>query len=314
MQAPVRGTQSFVGQMGWVFTRPSVTAIEIGWRWLFGIPFLWGCWHELIGILAHFPLWESGLRTNELVNPWLAAQQLVSVWQIYAPPVAALLRWLVPVAAVAWVVISGIGRNLVLLRIGRESGDFRVRFRPLGMILMQAAWLGLLALTLWGWWRSIQWAAAAHIPPDAEPDLVGYFIWAIFLSLGFFTAWALVSWFVSIAPLLMLLENRSTAGALAQSLKLGREFTGKLVEINLVMGIVKLVLIVVAMVISASLLPFSDQVGGSVLHTVWAAATVFYLAASDYFHVVRLKGFVEFWRIFRSSHTGRSAKLAAHER
>ena len=28
----------------------------------------------------------------------------------------------------------------------------------------------------------------------------------------------------------------------------------------------------------------------------------FYFIASDYFHVVRLKGFVEFWRAFRSDH------------
>ena len=307
MQAPVRGTQSVVGQMGWVFARPSVTGIEIAWRWLFGIPFLWLCWHGLLQILTSFPIEESGLQSASLANPWLAAQQLVNAWQIYAPPLAVLLRWLLPASAVAWVVISAIGRNLVLLRIASESGDFRVRFRPLGMILMQAAWLGLLAATLWGWWRSIQWAGATHITLDSEPDLVGYFIWSIFLSLGFFTAWALVSWFVSIAPLLMLLENLSPFGALLQSLKLGREFTGKLVEINLVMGVVKLALIVVAMVISASLLPFSDQVGGSVLHMVWAAAIAFYLVAGDFFHVVRLKGFVEFWRVFRGSHAERPA-------
>jgi hypothetical protein len=298
---PVRGTQSVVGQMGWVFARPSLTAIEIAWRGLFGIPFLWVCWHEVLEILARFPLEQSGLSSSVLQNPWLAAQQLVSVWQFYAPPVAALLRWLLPLSAAAWIVISAIGRNLVLLRMARAGGDpgLRVRFRPLSMILMQAAWLGLLAATLWGWWRSIQWAAATHITLDAEPDLVGYAMWAIFLSLGFFTAWALVNWFVSIAPLLMLLEDRSAAGALLQSLKLGTEFTGKLVEINLVMGIVKLALIVVAMVISAAPLPFSDQLGGSALHMVWAAATVIYLVAGDYFHVVRLKGFVEFWRVYR---------------
>ena len=310
MQAPVRGTQSVVEQMGWVFARPSVTAIEIGWRLLFGIPFLWLCWHEILHILASFPLEESGLRTGDLVNPWLAAQQLVNVWDFYAPPVTALLRWLLPVAAAAWIVISAIGRNLVLLRMAGNRG---VRFRPLSMILLQAAWLALLAATLWAWLNSIRWAAATHITPDAEPDLVGYFMWAIFLSLAFFTAWALVSWFVSIAPLLMLLENRSPFSALVQSLKLGKEFTGKLVEINLVMGIVKLALIVVAMVISAAPLPFSDQLGTGAMHMVWAAATVFYLVANDYFHVVRLKGFVEFWRVFKGPQAERRAGLAAQE-
>jgi hypothetical protein len=48
-------------------------------------------------------------------------------------------------------------------------------------------------------------------------------------------------------------------------------------------------------------LPFGDQLGPDALHGVWLLATVFYLVASDYFHVVRLKSFVEFWRMFRSS-------------
>jgi hypothetical protein len=53
--------------------------------------------------------------------------------------------------------------------------------------------------------------------------------------------------------------------------------TAKLVEINLVMGIVKLALIVLAMVLSAAPLPFSDQLGPDALHVVWAAATIFFL-------------------------------------
>ena len=40
MPAPLRGTQSLVGQMGWVFARPSLTAIEIAWRWTFALPFM----------------------------------------------------------------------------------------------------------------------------------------------------------------------------------------------------------------------------------------------------------------------------------
>jgi hypothetical protein len=124
-------------------------------------------------------------------------------------------------------------------------------------------------------------------------------MWVIFLSLGFYTAWALVSWPLAIAPLLMLLEKRSARSSLRESLRLSRSFTAKLVEINLVMGIVKLALIVLAMVLSAAPLPFSDQLGSGALHLLWAVAVVFYLIASDYFQVVRLKGFLEFWKMFR---------------
>jgi hypothetical protein len=70
-------------------------------------------------------------------------------------------------------------------------------------------------------------------------------------------------------------------------------------EINLVMGIVTIMLLVLAMVFSAAPLPFSDQLGPAALHVVAAASAIFYLVASDYFQVVRLKSFVEFWRTYR---------------
>ncbi len=288
--APLRGTQSLVGQMGWVFERPLLTGIEIGWRWLFGVPFLVICWLEAQRILAALPL-ESGLGSLDPQNPWVAAVQLNNAWALYQPHVFAILRWLMPVAGLAWVVVSGLGRGLVLWRM-----EPRLRFRPLGMIALQSAWLALFGVVCWGWFRSIAWVADIHITGVGEPDLVGYSMWVIFISLGFFTAWALVSWPFAIAPVLMLLEERSALSSLRASLRLGRAFTGKLIEINLVMGIVKLALIVLAMVLSAAPLPFSDQLGSDALHFVWSVAAVFFLVTSDYFQVVRLKGFVEFWR------------------
>ncbi len=284
--------------MGWVFQRPWLTAIEVAWRWLFGIPFLVVCWVRAQRILTVLPVESTGLASLDPQNPWVAAVQLAHAWAVYQPHAAGVARWLLPVAALAWAVVSGLGRGLVLMRLGRD-GESRLPFRPVAMIVLQAVWLTLFAATAWGWFRLIVWAAATHIAAAGEPDLVGFSFWAIFLSLGFFTAWALVSWPAAIAPILMLLEDCNPAQALKRSLRLGKPFTGKLVEINLVMGIVKLALLVLAMVLSAAPLPFSDQLGSDTLHWIAGAAAILYLVASDYFQVVRLKGFVEFWKMFR---------------
>lgn len=291
---PVRGTQLLVEHMGGIFHRPSLTAIEVAWRWLFGIPFLFVCWQQAQQILAAYPLESSGFNSIDTQNPWVAAVQISNVIAFYEPPALAVLRWLLPIAALIWIVISGLGRGLLLKRL-----DPRVRFRPLTIMVTQGAWLGLFALAIWGWLRSMQWVAATHIAITGEPDLVGYFIWMIFLSLGFFTAFALTSWPFSIAPLLVLCENRSLASALRESLRLGRPFTSKLVEINLVLGIVKLALIVVAMVLSAAPLPFSDELGSGTLQMVSTASVVFYFVANDFFQVVRLKAFFAFRETFR---------------
>jgi hypothetical protein len=286
-KAPVRGTQSMVYQMGWVFVRPSLTALETAWRWLIGAPLLLVGWIQLQQILVAVPPESAGLTSLDVTNPWASALRLAVAWDAYRPHVMGVVRWLAPIAAVAWIIVSGVGRNVVLKRM-----EPRVPFRPMAMIALQAAWVAVLALTGWAWWSSISWAAATHIGTGAEPDLVGYTMWAIFLTLAFFCLWALISWSVAIAPMLLLLEDCSVGAALGRSLRLGRPFSSKLVEVNLVMGIVKLALLVLAMVFSSVLIPFGDQIGVKALYIEWFVVSVVYFVASDYFHVVRLKGFV----------------------
>jgi len=290
---PVRGTQQMVDHMGWVFRRPHLALIEIAWRWIFGIPFLLVCLWQARRIAAALPPSAAGAAHLNSTDPWIYAVQLGGVWDNYLPFVLHVLTWLVPVGIVAWAALAGLGRGLLFRRMEPEA-----RFRPLSLALLQAGWAVLLCAVFLVWYQSIQWVAATHISPEGA-DLVGYCVWAIFLSLGFFVFWALASWPLVVAPVLVLREGRSALSALAQSFRLGPAFTGKLIEINLTMGIVKLMLIVLAMVFSAAPLPFAAQLGSGALHLAVVLSLIFYCVASDYFQVVRLKAFLEFWYIFR---------------
>ena len=296
-ERPVRGTQLLVEHISGVFRSPLLLVIEVAWRWLFGIPFLLVCWRWATTTLGKMEY--MGLNGIDWGNPWLAATQLSSTWNIYAPSVGEFLRHLLLPTAIAWIAISGLGRAWLLMRLGK-SVSANSQFRPATTMLLQAMWLGLWLVAVYGWYLSMAWVAATHINIAGEPDLIGYFIWAIFLSLGFFTIFALTSWPLSIAPVLALLDGCSALDALAQSFTLGKAFTSKLVEINLVMGIVKLALVVLAMVFSAAPLPFGDELGSGALRMISAASVVFYFVANDFFQVVRLKAFVEFWKVFRS--------------
>ena len=146
----VRGTQTIVEQMGWVFTRPSLTALEVAWRWIFGAPLLAVCWIQAQKILTALPPDTTGLNNLDIANPWMSAVKLAVAWDMYRPHVAAVLQWLAPAAALAWIVLSGVGRNLVLKRM-----EPRLPFRPLAMIALQGAWLMVLFVTGWAWWSSI---------------------------------------------------------------------------------------------------------------------------------------------------------------
>ena len=48
-----RATQGFVENLSWVRARPSLTAIEVAWRWAFGIPAL------LLIVYIYFKVPES---------------------------------------------------------------------------------------------------------------------------------------------------------------------------------------------------------------------------------------------------------------
>jgi hypothetical protein len=100
--------------------------------------------------------------------------------------------------------------------------------------------------------------------------------------------------------LLALLEGTGMLASLRASLRFGqgslRGLRPKLIEINLVLGVVKMALIVLTMVFCATPVPFKEQINGPSLYAWWALVSVLYLVASDFFQVARIIGFIEFWR------------------
>ena len=288
----VRGTQSLVHICATCWKRPGLLGWELLWRWGFGIPLAAILYFPANRIVSSVPLGPEGLSGISLSDPVQAGQQLAVAAAALTPPVVRTLLWLGPVLAVAWALVSGIGRNALLQRL-----DPALRPAPLALIVLQLLRVAALVGACLGWYRTIRWAADATIN-GGSPNLVAYCAWVICLSLGIFVLWALLSWIFSVAPLLAMLEGKGVLGSLGRSLRLG-PLAGKLVEVNLVLGIVRLALIVLAMVFSAIPLPFQTDMTGTALYLWWAAVTLLYLVASDFFQVARLAAFVHFWHLYR---------------
>ena len=47
----VRGTQTFVHTLSACWGRPSLTAFEVIWRWVFGVPALALCWFLVVPVV-----------------------------------------------------------------------------------------------------------------------------------------------------------------------------------------------------------------------------------------------------------------------
>jgi hypothetical protein len=292
----VRGTQSFVHTLSECWRRPSLTALEVLWRWAYGIPALFVLWYVALRILRETPVDFGALQRMSVIDPMGAATTLAKALDVLLPPVLKVAMWLAPLLVVGWVVVSSVGRTVVLRR-----ADQRLHRRVGTLIVLQSlrvvALLGSFAVWFWCIVRVGEWTVTGPLGTGGEPNLVGYFALVIVATLGLFTAWAVVSWALSVAPLLAMLRRLGVGGSLAAAFRLG-PLKGKLVEINLVMGIVKIALIVLAMVFSATPLPFESVTTPEFLMWWWIGVTVLYLLASDFFHVARQIAYLQLWRAY----------------
>ncbi len=309
---PVRGTQSLVHTLGRCWKRPSLTALEVLWRWAFGAPVLWVVWMQMRRILllhagapdGSVDLARLGLDSKLMGDPVGAAaadpigvsEKVRNAVAVLLPDVLHVAMWLVPVLLVAWVVVSAVGRTVVLRRM-----DSKLHARAWTLMGLQAVRMLALVGSFALWFGCLRWAANVAVTGPLMagdgPNLVLYFAIVIVSTLGLFSAWATVSWVLSVAPLVAMLRDVGVVASLRAGFRLG-PLKAKLVEVNLVMGIVKISLIVLAMVFSATPLPFESVTTPDFLRNWWIGVSIFYFVASDFFHVARLMGYLELWRVY----------------
>jgi len=261
------------------------------WRWAFGIPALLIVWHEVLAVTALVPDQTLAQMQAEMYEPVQAAATLYGIGQELAPAVWAVVRWLVPLLLVAWAVFAGAGRWLVLRRLATLHPSL-LPHRPaarqvaslVGLQLLRA--LGLAAAFVAAL-LCIRLAVAWSFTNPQQPNLVLYFAVVIISVIGMFTAWAVLSWSVTVAPLLVAKRGAGAVAAMRGALRLDRGTSSRLIEVNLVLGIVKLMMLVLAMVFSSVPLPFESATTPEQLHVWWAIVTVAYFMTNAFFQVVR---------------------------
>ncbi len=291
---PIRGTQSFVGVMTEVWRRPSLTGLEILWRWAVGMPIVaLAAWQALL-VSRSVSLDTAALETMTVFRPVEAFAAMGAAARTILPAAMPVAVWLLPVAAVVWVVMAAVGRSVVLLRFDRA-----LAVRP-ATVLVLGALRAVLLMAAWALWCWMMLAAGriAITGPAArggEADVVLYSAMLICGSLLVYVLWAVVGWVFQLAPLLAMQRNLGAVASLKAALD-GGAARGKLIEVNLVMCIVKIAVLVLAMVFSACPLPFSNVESPTFLACWWGGVIVAYLAALDYFHVVHAVAYLRLWR------------------
>jgi hypothetical protein len=293
-----RATQGFVANLSWLRHRPSLTLLEVAWRWCFGIPALLLVYRSGAEIFASTPWQTTGIQdlsVNQLLtDPLAASTTLANFAAIVAPGFYRAAFWLAPMLLLAWAVVSGLGRTIVLRRV-----DSTLKAKPLTLIVLQLLRVLPLAAAATLWWLGLralaQWSILGPIAAGGEPQIMLYVGGAIALTLGLFVLSAASGWVFSMAPLLAMLQDTGVLGSLRGALRVGRLRNG-LVEINMVLGIVKIALLVLAMVFSACPLPFQSVTTDEFLFWWNVAVAIWYFLASDFFHVSRLVAYLHLWQ------------------
>jgi len=301
--APVRGTQSFVGVMVEVWKRPSLTGIELGWRLIPGLPILLlvlvasGILLGSLGMDIH--LRALPLETLSIFKPAEALSDFAVTVKDGLLQVRPVMKLALPGLAVLWLLAAGFGRRLVFRRY-----DPRLNARAGTLIGLFALRYTILVLEVTLWLAACCWVAKVVIlePAAAQQDvnLVGFAGAVIVLTLVFFLLRAIGSWILLLAPLVAMERGLGVVESVRVALRVKGELRSKLIETNLVMGIVKIALIVLAMVFSACPLPFSNVETQTFLTCWWCGVGVWWVVMSDYFQVVRVAAYLRLWRSYEA--------------
>lgn len=281
---------------------PSLLGYELLWRWIFGVPALIILAHQAYRIWLLVPQTTLVQLQTVAYDPVQASIVLAALFESLGPSVLAVLKWMLPLYIIAWSMFSGAGRWLVLRRLARLRPELlpppRAR-QALRLVMFQALRIiGLVAAFLIAY-LCIREAAAFAFSNSEKPNLVFYMAAVIISVLAVFTVWAFVSWIINLAPLLLVREQTTATRAIMESVRAGRTLTGKLTEINLVLGIVKLASLVLAMVFSSIPIPFESATTPEQIHAWWAIVTVAYIIANELFQVVRVVASLEMVEHYR---------------
>ena len=291
-----RGPRFFADILAECRRRPLLAGTELLWRLCYGLALAalvgwqtWRIWQQ-VGAKVE----ATGVLRWSLMRPMRSGLHAAAAWEILRPEVVHTAMWLLPLAVACWAVAAGIGRNAVARRWDARL-PWRLRSAIPLLLLRVLGVCGMFAL----WYAAVRWSAAESLTPaavnaDGNPDLALYGLLVIACSLGILATWALLSWILSLAPLLAVLEGRGFAGSLVRAVRLGRRLTGQLVGVNVTVGIVRVALMGIATILSA--IPSALGAQGAELYVWCGLVTLAYMAAGAFFQTVRVAAIIELWR------------------
>lgn len=287
------------------FRRPGLVLAEIAWRWVFGAAAIALITLSVLEFLDMLPVSKEDLFLLRTRHPFLVSHAVGHILHGTAHRVVYSFIILSATLALFWILAASFGRvatvKPLIERFGSDTfGDvgnwprfwrtrdegWRLRslfgLNFLRVVLALAAGLAVVASGV----------VAGFVSTDADPQpgLVFLIFMALALLVGLL--WSSLNWFLSVAPIFVVGEQRDTFGAITAAVEFCRREAGPVFWSSTAFGLLHLVVFVAASSIVVFPLAFVGTLPGSVVVGAIVVLTLVYFAVVDFFYTGRMAAYV----------------------
>jgi hypothetical protein len=228
-------------------------------------------------------------------HPFLVWLAVLDIFQGSGRVAAQLFVLVASSITLLWVLASAIGRTAVLDALApaesplgrhpRRRTGFGAVF-SLNLVRAALAWLALVGL----------WAAAVAAGLATRPaygDRPGWFllVW-LFLTIAVALVWAMLSWFLRLAAVVAVRDQRDSITAFVAAVAEFRERAGAFVLVNSAFGFLRLFLLAFAALLALAPVPLWSAGLWLLALALWLLIALLYFAALDYLRLAQLAAYV----------------------
>lgn len=266
---------------------PSLLAIEVAWRWIFGAVALALLAFALVR-LQHAviinPEEEAQLHS---MSPELIGQALVLIAYRAIPIALRLAALIVPALLVLWTVAASVGRAAIMTSL---IGQDRAHMRWSAFIGVHAL-RALSVLGLFGGYLAASFGAALFANPENPNYLLSALVFLVMFAITV-ALWMWVHWVLSIAAIYPVKDDASLLVSITSAFQLVRRRPGKLAGVATGNGTARSLVALVFTFFGLLPLPLYSAAPGllTVIEIIIALA---YCVVSDWFLLARMVGYME---------------------
>jgi hypothetical protein len=265
-----------------IHAQPAIVAIEIAWRWSFGLIATVLLILGAKAFLAGLKVSPGDAEAIRGANPTILAAALMhlfqqqGVWQRFLGIAFAVV---VPTVLV-WIGAATLGRVAVLKRIFErpEMDVVAVLYLTIARVL-----LVFVCIAVWYVWMVI----CAFVTVSGELPNYPLYLLLSFLALPVITiTWGVLNWILSLAPILVARDGFGAMQSYRSTVQLARKERAGFFSVTSWLGCPRLVALIAGVIFAGIIVAvFQSAVIATILLTV---ITLAYCAFADYLYVVRL--------------------------